>query len=216
MAKRIGASNMLFVVAVVAGGSFYATHWIGEGLPAEPVWKGAGVGLLAAWAGVQARRADQWLIAAALGSGALGDVLLETNGLTVGAVAFLAGHVVAAALYLRNRNAPLWRAGAIALAVCLLAWALPAERDAAPGIALYALGLGAMAGTAWTSGFPHMVKLGAALFVLSDLLLFAQLGPLARSPLPELLIWPTYFGGQALIAWGVVRRLARENLHNRL
>ena len=48
------------------------------------------------------------------------------------------------------------------------------------------------------------------LFVASDLLIFARLGPLAGSPLPGLLIWPTYFAGQALIAWGVVTVLARR------
>ena len=65
-----------------------------------------------------------------------------------------------------------------------------------------------MFGTAVTSRFPGArVGLGAALFVFSDLLIFAQMGPLAASPLPGLLIWPVYFGGQALIAWGVVRSL---------
>ncbi|MDP5278557.1 lysoplasmalogenase [Sphingomonas sp. DG1-23] len=202
------AARLLFLAALIAGGSYYATHWIAAAPAAGVVWKGSGVGLLALWAAVQARSADGWLIAAALGFGALGDVLLETHGLTVGAVAFLAGHVVATGLYLRNRAKPLWQAVLIAVAVTALAWWLPADRAAAPGIALYAAGLGAMFGTAAVSRFsPFTVGNGAAFFVLSDLLLFAQLGPLAASDLPGLLIWPTYFAGQALIAWGVVRSL---------
>jgi uncharacterized membrane protein YhhN len=202
------AARLLFLAALVAGGSYYATHWILVGSVANIVWKGSGVGLLALWAAVQARTADGWLIAAALGLGALGDVLLETHGLTVGAVAFLAGHVVASALYLRNRAKPLWQALVIAVAVSALAWWLPDDRAAAPGIALYAAGLGAMFGTAAVSRFsPLTVGNGAALFVFSDLLIFARLGPLAASDLPGLLIWPTYFAGQALIAWGVVRSL---------
>ena len=66
--------------------------------------------------------------------------------------------------------------------------------------------LGAMAATAWVSHFPrHWVGLGAVLFAVSDLLIFARMGPLAGSMLPQVLIWPLYFGGQALIATGVVR-----------
>jgi uncharacterized membrane protein YhhN len=210
-------AHLLFLAGLIAGGSYYATHWIAVPLPVDAAWKGAGVGLLALWAAVQARSANGWLIAAALGLGALGDVLLETHGLTIGAIAFLAGHLVAAALYLRNRSGALWQAGVIALAVAATAWMLPADRAAAPGIALYAAGLGAMFGTAAISRFPQAsVGLGAALFVLSDLLIFGRMGPMAGSALPGLLIWPTYFAGQALIAWGVVRSLANEDLHHRL
>jgi uncharacterized membrane protein YhhN len=201
-------ARLLFLAALVAGGSYYATHWIAAPPLLNAVWKGAGVGLLALWAATQARSADGWLIAAALALGALGDVLLETHGLTTGAAAFLVGHVVAAMLYLRNREGPLWQAGVIALAVATTAWAMPADRAAAPGIALYAAGLGTMFGTAAISRFPQAsVALGAALFVLSDLLIFGLMGPLAGAALPALLIWPTYFVGQALIAWGVVRSL---------
>lgn len=203
-----GAARLLFLAALVAGGSYYATHWITAGATVGVVWKGSGVGLLALWAALRARSADGWLLAVALGLGALGDVLLETHGLTVGAIAFLVGHLVAAALYLRNRAKPLWQALFIAVAVAALAWWLPADRAAAPGIALYAAGLGVMFGTAAVSRFsPFTVGNGAALFVLSDLLIFARLGPLAASDLPGLLIWPTYFAGQALIAWGVARSL---------
>lgn len=209
--------RLLFLAALLAGGSYYATHWIALAPAADIVWKGAGVGLLAVWAAGNARTPDGWLIALALALGATGDVLLETHGLTVGAVAFLAGHLVATMLYLRNRTGPVWHAATIALAICALSWALPADRSAAPGIALYALGLGAMAGTARISRFPdRIVGLGALLFTVSDLLIFAELGPLAGSDLPGLLIWPTYFAGQALIAWGVVRSLRDEDLHHRL
>jgi uncharacterized membrane protein YhhN len=209
-------ARLLLLLALIAGWSFYATHWIAVPLAASAAWKGAGVGLLAAWAAAQARTADGWLIAGALGLYALGDVLLETHGLTIGAVAFLAGHLVTAALYLRNRGGPIWQAVVIALAVTGISWALPADRSAAQGIALYAAGLGAMFGTAAISRFPLGVAMGAALFVFSDLLIFGQLGPLATSALPGLLIWPTYFAGQALIAWGVVRSVNRENLYDRL
>lgn len=199
----------LFLAALAAGGSYYADHWLEVGGTASVAWKGAGVSLLALWAAVNARGPDGRLIAAALALGALGDVLLDTHGLIVGAVSFLAGHLVAAFLYLRNRTARAWPAVAVMACTALASWALPADRGEAPGIALYAAGLGLMAGTALVSRFPQRtVGLGVVLFVVSDLLIFARLGPLADSPLPGLLIWPTYFAGQTLIAWGVVRTLA--------
>jgi hypothetical protein len=45
------------------------------------------------------------------------------------------------------------------------------------------------------------------LFVISDLLIFSRMGPLAGSAIPDLLVWPTYFGGQALIATAGVKAL---------
>jgi uncharacterized membrane protein YhhN len=89
----------------------------------------------------------------------------------------------------------------------------------APGIACYAAGVGAMAGAASLGRFPRIVAVGAWLFVVSDLLIVARLGPLAGSAIPDWLVWPTYFGGQALIAWGVVTAQAEtadDDLHHRL
>lgn len=213
----IARSHLILLVALIAGASFYLNHWLELRGPGEVVWKGAGVALLALWAAMRARNAGGWLIALVLALGALGDVLLETHGLTIGALAFLAGHLVAVLLYQRNARRPGWLAVPIALGVAFLAWRLPVDRDAAGGIAIYALGLGAMAGSALVSRFP-LAAVGAVLFVVSDLLIFARLGPLAASPLPGLLIWPTYFAGQALIAWGVVTTVRRgdENLHDRI
>lgn len=202
----------LFAAALVAGASYFATRWFAIDPLLSVIWKGAGVGLLALWAASRARSREGWWIAAVLAFGALGDVLLEAAGLVTGAVAFLAGHAAAVLLYLRHRRAPRWIAAGIALAVAALAWTLPDARGEAPGLALYALGLGAMAGAAAISRFPAMVALGAALFVVSDLLIFARMGALGGSPLPGLLIWPTYFAGQALIAWGVVTSLRRTAL----
>lgn len=203
-------NRLVLILALIAGASYYLTHWFPVEGPGGIVWKGLGVGLLAVWAAMHARNTDGWLIAAVMAFGALGDVLLEAVNLTVGAVAFLAGHIVAVLLYLRNRQGPVLPAVAVALIVAGFSWFLPADRAAAPGIALYALGLGAMAGAASISRFPRGVVFGALLFVVSDLLIFARLGPMAGSVLPGLLIWPTYFAGQALIAWGVVTVLERR------
>jgi hypothetical protein len=48
------------------------------------------------------------------------------------------------------------------------------------------------------------------LFVISDLLIFSRFGPLEGSAIPGLLIWPTYFAAQALIAWGVGGALSSD------
>ena len=50
---------------------------------------------------------------------------------------------------------------------------------------------------------------GALLFVVSDWLIFSRLGPYDLAPLPDLLVWPTYYVGQFLIATGVVQTLRR-------
>ncbi|HET6972025.1 MAG TPA: lysoplasmalogenase family protein, partial [Phenylobacterium sp.] len=90
------------IAAIVAGVSYVASWFLPLPVPVAVLWKGAGVAFLAAYAGLNARSLDGWLLAAVMALGAAGDMLLETSGLTVGALAFLAGHVAAVALYLRN------------------------------------------------------------------------------------------------------------------
>lgn len=210
--------DWLFGAAVLAGVSYFFGAMAVPPGALVTAWKGAGVGLLALWAARNARSADGWTIAAVLALGALGDVLIEAVGLIAGAVAFLAGHLLAARLYVAHRRArlsPSQRALSLLLApaVAFTGWALAPAGGLAPGIALYAAGLGLMAATAWASAFPrYLVGLGAIAFVASDLLLFARLGVLKGSPLAEWGVWPLYFAGQALIAWGVVRGRSAPNL----
>lgn len=204
------------VASLIAGISYYfARHNAVPGLYLM-AWKGAGVALLAAYALARHKGADSRQIAAVMSFGALGDVLIELV-LEWGAIAFLIGHLIAIHLYWRHRRARLpfsqKIAGLALLAlVPIISFLLPNDRSAAPGIAFYALGLGAMAAAAWTSSFPrYRVGIGAVLFVVSDLLIFARLGPLAESPLPDLLIWPLYYFGQVLICTGVVGDLRRRH-----
>ena len=179
-------------------------------------WKGAGVGLLAVYAALRARTLDGWLICAVMALGALGDVLLEAVGLETGAVAFLAGHMVAIWLYLRHRRAGLTlsqRLLAIGLvpATVIVAYLLPADRAGAPGVALYATGLALMAAAAWTSRFPrYRVGLGALMFVASDLFIFARSGPLADAAWIGLAVWALYYLGQLMICVGVTDALAEQ------
>jgi uncharacterized membrane protein YhhN len=208
-------STWVLAAAVLAASS-YVVGWF---LPIPDwlnvVWKGSGVSLLAVYAALNAKQLDGWLLAAVMAFGALGDMLLETHGLIVGALAFLAGHLTAIGLYLRNRRPALaaadWAVAAgIVASVTVAAYLLPPEREGAGLVALYALGLAAMAAAAWLSRFPRpLVAAGALMFCVSDLLIFLRTGRPALDILPiGLAVWGLYFAGQALIAVGVVRTLA--------
>ena len=176
-------------------------------------WKGAGVGLLALLAAVEARDKDGWLLAVVLACGALGDILL-VGSLTAGAIAFMIGHVVAIRLYLRHRPERL-SSGRTALALLVIAvsvpiaWSLPADRAQALGVALYASFVAVMAAAAWISRFPRtLTGAGAMMFLASDLLIFARMGPIAGAAWAGAAIWLLYYGGQVAITMGVRNVLA--------
>ena len=143
-------------------------------------WKGAGVALLAAYAWAHHPSRHAHLIALVMALGAIGDMVLEVN-FAGGAMAFLLGHLVAISLYLkfrREKPKPSQKAAAITtlLAVPLISFQLTGQAQ----VALYALSLSGMAAAAWLSSFPrYRVGLGAMMFVASDLLIFARMGPLA-------------------------------------
>ena len=198
---------LLYVTGVLAGVSFWPmSHVLTHGT-GFVVWKTAGVALFALWALLVARNGDGRLLALALSFGALGDAVLETSQ-TWGGAAFLVGHMLAFTLYRRHRRADgQGLALGLALVIPVAAWLL--TRDV--GVTVYACGLGAMTGAAWGSRLPRgSVALGAAMFAVSDLLIFARFHVLHDSPVPNLLIWPLYFGGQALVAWGAGGTLAEE------
>jgi uncharacterized membrane protein YhhN len=199
------------LASLIAGISFYFVK--DSSLPGIQMmaWKGAGVALLAVYALVRHSGTDSRQIAAVMGLGALGDVLIEL-WLEAGAASFLVGHLIAIHLYWRHRRdvlAASQKLAAVALLVLtpVLGWQLTGNI----GVAGYALGLGAMAAAAWSSSFPrYRVGIGAVLFVASDLLIFAELGPMADSAIPGLLIWPLYYVGQFLICTGVIGELRKR------
>ena len=211
-------ARWILIASIIAGVSYVASWSLKLSLPTEVLWKGAGVGLLAVYAALKARSADGWLLTAVMALGALGDVLLVTSGLTIGALAFLAGDVTAIALYARNRRKAstpaLLAAAAIIPVVVGIAFHLPADRAGAPGVALYATGLSAMAASAWLSRFPRdRVALGALMFLVSDLLIFARGGLLPESFATGLAVWGLYYAGQLLICLGVTGALEDQPIH---
>ncbi|WP_299327867.1 lysoplasmalogenase [Parasphingopyxis sp.] len=210
------AGGLVLLLALFAGLSYYLAAQFMEPSALLIAWKGVGVGLLAIWAAMQARSVDGWLIAWVLGFGATGDIAIEALGMFEGGAAFMVGHLIAITLFFRNRRAETslsQKALAVLLvpAVIWISWMLPGDRSMATDIALYATPLAFMAALAWLSRFSrYLTGIGALLFVISDLLIFARMGPLANSLIPDLLIWPLYFTGQAMIAIGVVRTLAAD------
>lgn len=208
--------NIVFLAALIAGASYMIPvlgQWSGAGITA---WKGLGVALLALWALLNADSKNGWLITLVLAFGALGDVLLDAIGMEKGAVAFVIGHVLAVWLYLRNRRPALsgsqkllaWVTTPLSL---FIVWAMLAPQPGWWHAAIYTGFVAAMAATAWASRFPrYRVGIGAMLFLASDLIIFAREGGVLSRELGSALIWPLYFGGQALIAWGVVTTLKRD------
>ncbi len=218
MPKRLAFEQRPWLVAsLIAGIGFWLVK--DSGLPGiyQIAWKGAGVTLLAVYALARHPAPDARTIALVMALGALGDMAIEVN-FQAGAFCFMLGHLAAIALYLRHRRdetTPSQKALAAVLLIGtpIIAWLLPADRSMALPVALYALTLGGMAGAAWSSSFPrYRVGIGAVLFVVSDLLIFAQMGPLAGSPLPRLLIWPLYYFGQFLICVGVIGTLRKRTV----
>lgn len=209
-------ARWLWLLALVGGISFFGAVYLRLDGPAIWAWKTSGVGLLALWAAANARGRDGWMIAAVLAFGALGDWLLDAKGLVTGAAAFAVGHLIAITLYLMNRRPQMtssqrllgWLTMPATLAIV---WGMLSP---APGwwhAAVYSLFVAAMAAAAWTSRFPrYRTGIGAMLFLASDLFIFAGEGAILSKDVTLWLVWPLYFGGQALIAWGVVGTLARE------
>lgn len=177
--------------------------------------KGASVGLLALYAGARQSSNDARLLTLVMALSAGGDMAMELDEM-LGGVAFFFSHIAAMALYLRHRRANMTDsqklfAAALLLLTPVISWLLVAGIQGAMQVALYALALGGMAGLAWTSSFPrYRVGVGAVLFVISDLLIFARLGARLPQEVTSWLIWPTYYLGQFLIATGVIQTLRHE------
>ena len=209
-------ARWLWLLALAGGVSFMLAVVQRLDGPAIWAWKTTGVGFLALWAAANARERHGGLIAAALAFGALGDYLLDAKGLVAGAAAFAVGHVVAIALYLMNRRTQTtpWKRllGWLTMPATLaIVWGMLSPAAGWWHAAVYSLFVAAMAAAAWTSRFPrYCTGIGAMLFLASDLFIFAGEGGVLGKDVTMWLVWPLYFAGQALIAWGVVGTLAKE------
>ncbi len=217
MGQDLAHKRPWLLASLVTGISFPAT-WLllpFEGNVIAMIWKVAAVGLLVPFALRRHHVGEFLMLALMLAFYALGDGLIELS-MIYGALAFAAGHIVAIWIYARHR-----RVGATfsqkLFAVTLfiltpfIAFFLPGDWDTGVQVAAYSVILSAMAAMAWNSNFPrYRVGVGAVLFVISDLLIFARLGPLAESQITSIAIWYLYYFGVLLIATGIAQTLVKR------
>lgn len=173
--------------------------------------KGAGVAFLAVYTLRRGHGVAALLIGLTMALSSIGDMAIELS-LEAGGAAFFLSHLAAMSLYLKHprhhtTGSQKMLAVALLLGTPLVCWMLSHNWQ----VTLYGLALGGMASTAWMSRFPrYRVGLGAVLFVISDWLIFSELGPVDLGDIPQYAIWPLYYGGQFLIATGVVQTLRHE------
>ncbi len=217
MGQDLAHKRPWLLASLLAGLSFPATWLL---LPLEGnlfaiIWKMAAVGLLVPFALRRHHEGEFIWLAVILAFYALGDGLIEL-GMIPGALAFAVGHLVAIGLYFRHRRvSPAFSQKLLAVAIFLLtpviAYGLPPTSEEGAQVAAYSVVLAAMAAMAWSSNFPrYRVGTGAVLFVISDLLIFARLGPLKDSQLTSLAIWYLYYFGVLLIATGIAQTLVKR------
>lgn len=166
-----------------------------------------------------------WLIALAFALASLGDLALSRKGaqaLQAGLGAFALAHI---AFYVAFRQLPGAVAGfdldaarwagvvtLILLALSTVLWLLPFTGGMKRAVAAYVAIITVMGFAALhlTGGFVWVIP-GVALFLASDLILAVQIFRMAegtgRHRLASRLVWPLYWGGQAIILFGVVNGL---------
>ena len=217
MSRRALAEKRPYLVLSFAVAlAFYYLRWTAMPEFYLLPMKGAAVALLAVYCFVRHSSPDARLMGWAFGAAALGDMAIEIDR-TAGALLFFLFHVLALGVFLRHRRELLsptqsWVVGLVLLLTPVIAFFMPADRSQAWEVALYALALGAMASGAWASNFPrYRVGAGAMLFLASDFLLFAEMGPLAGSIVPQVLVWPVYYLGMFLICTGVIQTLRKRD-----
>jgi uncharacterized membrane protein YhhN len=215
------ATAMMSLGAAVAYWLGFATREV-KGTPGVAV-KTASTALLAVLALEMSFGGWFWLIPLGLALGALGDLLLALGG----ARRFLAGVAAFGLGHLAYAGGLVWRSGepgfdglgtgevmALAVLLALLVstevWLAPrtdALRQPVRGyVALIGL-MGAAAVLLPAHPGQGVLRLGAGLFILSDLMLALQLFVVKSAVWQRrlaLTLWPAYWLGQALIAWGAV------------
>lgn len=217
MGQDLAHKRPYLLGSLLAGISFPAT-WLF--LPLDGglfaiIWKMAAVGLLVPFALRRHHQGEFILLAIVLACYALGDGLIELS-MVAGAISFAIGHLVAITIYFRHRRvSPVFSqkllAATILLATPVIAYFLPANPGEGMQVAAYSVVLAAMAAMAWSSNFPrYRVGIGAVLFVISDLLIFAELGPLQDSQWSGIAIWYLYYFGVLMIAVGIAQILVKR------
>lgn len=208
---------VVFALLTAANLTAVATdHRLGV-LLTKPLLMPALAGYLWADAAAHGRRPHR-LILAGLVCSTGGDIALLADGtpaFLTGMALFLGAHLCYIAAFTRHRAArallhpPLVAApiGYALVTIVALTWMWPGLSDAglALPIAGYAVALAATAATGAAHG--PRVALGAALFLLSDLLIATRMADVGHLPAHGVWVMATYCAGQALIVVGAAVRL---------
>lgn len=185
------------------------------GTIADVVMKGSCVSLLAIAALINRGAGFRWL-AAIMAAGAIGDMLLEIPGaFMAGAGSFALGHCLAIGFYGQNRQQPVPLTTRIAAGLLIgFGLAMPAlvmpAGEPIGALMLYSTLLCGMAAALILSRFARpWAGIGAMLFVISDTFLIMRLGGrlVGGAEVHGLIVWFTYYFGQALIFIGVSQKL---------
>lgn len=210
--KRALIEHRPWLLASLTAGIAYYFVWNN---PIGGIWlialKGAGVGFLAVYALRRTRGIEGAILTLVLALSAAADMVLEIN-FEAGGVLFALSHMLAVYFYGRHRAKPVvqqrWLGGVFLMILTpLVTWFLTLDWL----IVTYSAWLGLMAAAAFMSRFPiSRVGPGVVLFIISDWLIFSRLGPYDLAPLPDILVWPTYYAAQFMIATGVVQTLRAE------
>lgn len=206
---RPAPTDILFLAGALLAASYLADTWVKLAQPWGPAWKCGGIVLLGAYAlSRNARLAGLGLLLSALG-----DVLLELDGLFVGGMAaFGLAHLCYSAVFLGLISREGLMRARWPLALCIAAAALVLGIWFAPGQAREGLGLPALAYqaiitlmvlSAVMSKAGPLAKLGALAFMASDTLI--AIGMFAQLPVPPGSVWITYAGAQIMLASGLTR-----------
>ena len=172
--------------------------------------KAASVALLAVVAHRKGARGLAW----ALAFSALGDAVLEysPNWFIGGLAAFLIAHIIYTVVFVRRWRGVRVSAGAVAVVIysCVFAaWLLPEVGTIVLPVAIYVAAITAMVASAFMARFSNRwVEIGAVLFLISDTVLAVDRFRMPV-PLPDWIIWPSYYVGQYLITKGFLKATER-------
>ena len=140
--RALAEKRPLLLASIVAALAFYYLRWgPWPELYLIPL-KGAATGLLAVYLWLRHSSPDARLMAWAFGAASLGDMALEIAfDRAIGGLLFFAYHVMAMAVYLRNRRPVLsptqkWAVASMLLLTPVIAWFMPADRAQAPSLTL--------------------------------------------------------------------------------
>jgi hypothetical protein len=221
IAKPHSTAKLIWLAAVVLGFAYFLTSLGRSGVMFEQLalipkpiivaWKGSFTVLLAASVYLASKERSARLISGALAISAIADVLLVTVGIVAGGVCFAVAHALAILGYFRAGSphlSPARSTNAVAfplivtLGTCTLLWS--ADKPWAMG--MFVLLSSSMAASALLSRFPLWFSgLGAMVFVLSDVLFFADIALFGGSGKLGWLTWACFATGYALVARGAMQ-----------